>query len=99
MKCPNCNSEVNNEDVYCKNCGQEIKKEEKSVVEFNNPNFRRRNSHPWLIVGITVFILSILFIGIIILTIKYDEEHMTEINNTNEQSEQIDKREKWPFEK
>ena len=100
MKCPNCNSEVNNEDVYCKNCGQEIKNEEKSVVELNNPNFRRRNSHPWLIVGITVFVLAVLFIGIIILTIKYDEEHPTETyktneqNTQNEQSEQTDRREK-----
>ncbi|MBR2708193.1 MAG: zinc ribbon domain-containing protein [Bacilli bacterium] len=90
MKCTNCYCEVKETDIYCKNCGQEIKREEKSVVEFSNPKFKRRNSHPWLIVGIIVFLMLAAFIGTIIFFIKYDEEHPTETYNTNEQ---IDKRE------
>ena len=65
MKCQNCYCEVKENDVYCKNCGQEIKKDEKSVVEFNNPKYKRRNSHPWIIVGIVLFIMLAAFIGII----------------------------------
>lgn len=97
MKCQNCNHEVKEKDLYCKNCGNEIKKTEKSVVEFNNPNFKRNNSHPWLIVGITIFVLSVLFIGSILLIIKYDEDHPTNTYDTteqNNQNEQVDRREK-----
>ncbi len=97
MKCPNCNHEVKENDLYCKNCGNEIKKSEKSVVEFNNPNFKRKNSHPWLIVGITIFVLSVLFIGSILFAIKKSEEHPVETYDTteqNNQNEQVDKREK-----
>ena len=97
MKCPNCNYEVKETDVYCKNCGNEIKAQEKSVVELNNQNYKRRNSHPWLIVGVTVFIIAVIFIGVILFFIKYDEEHPKEtydINEQNEQNKQIDKREK-----
>ena len=91
MKCSNCYCEVKETDIYCKNCGQEIKKEDKSVVEFNNPKYKRRNSHPWIIVGIVLFLMLAAFIGIIIYFIKYDEEHPTETYDTNEQT---DKREK-----
>lgn len=91
MKCPNCYCEIKETDIYCKNCGQEIKRNEKSVVEFNNQNYKRRNSHPWIIVGIVLFIMIAAFIGIIIFFIKYDEEHPTEQYNKIEQK---DKREK-----
>lgn len=91
MKCPNCYCEVKETDIYCKNCGQELKREEKSVVEFKNPNYKRRNSHPWLIVGIVLFLMLATFVGIIIFSIKYDEEHPTETYKTNQQT---DKREK-----
>lgn len=91
MKCPNCYCEVKETDIYCKNCGQELKEVEKSIVEFNNTNYKRRNSHPWLIVGAIIFIMSATFIGIVLFFIKYDEEHPKETYDTNEQ---IDKREK-----
>lgn len=90
MKCPNCYCEIKETDLYCKNCGQELETQEKSVVNFNNPKYKRRNSHPWLIVGITVFIMVAAFIGIIIYFIKYDEEHPVETYDTNEK---VDKRE------
>lgn len=90
MKCPNCYCEVKETDLYCKNCGQELQREEKSVVQFNNPKYKRRNSHPWLIVGIVLFIMLAAFIGTIIFFIKYDEEHPVETYK----EEQIDKREK-----
>lgn len=91
MKCPNCYCEIKETDVYCKNCGQELKKEEKSVVEFNNPKYKRRNSHPWLIVGIVLFLLLATFVGIIIFSIKYDEEHPTETYKTNQQTDRREK--------
>ena len=90
MKCPNCYCEVKENDVYCKNCGQELNNYEKSVVEFNNPKYKRRNSHPWIIVGTIVFLMLAAFIGVIIYFIKYDEEHPIEKYNTNEK---VDKRE------
>ena len=91
MKCPNCYCEVKEKDIYCKNCGQELNIEEKSVVEFNNPKYKRRNSHPWLIVGIIVFLMLAAFIGVIIYFIKYDEEHPIEKYESTE--EKVDRRE------
>ena len=75
MKCPNCQCEITENYVFCKNCGAELKGTNKSVVELNNINYKRRNSHSWLIVGIIVFLLMATFIGTIIYFIKYDEDH------------------------
>lgn len=93
MKCPNCNCEIKETDLYCKNCGQELNKKSNIKIEIPNQNYKRRNSHPWLIVGILVFIILITFIGVITLAIKYDEEHPSETYEDTSEN-QIDRREK-----
>ena len=92
MKCPNCYCEVKENDVFCKNCGQELNNDQKSVVNFNNPVYKRRNSHPWIIVACVVFVLIAAFVAFIMYCIKSDEEKVSKGNNSKEV--QTDRREK-----
>ena len=74
MKCPNCNEEISKNQKICKYCGKQIEVEKANTENITtlNPNFKRNNSHPWLIVGILVAIIIFGFIGIVTLSIVSD---------------------------
>lgn len=74
MKCKNCNKEINENENFCKYCGTQVTKEKTNVQNITavNPNFKRNNSHPWLIAGVAAAIMLLAFIGIVTLAIITD---------------------------
>lgn len=105
MKCPNCNVEINKGEKFCKNCGKKISEgknsEEKVSVEkitTTNPNFKRNNSHPWLIAGICVFLMLIGFIGIITMAVVSDvQENDSKVEDLIDDIKDIRKKEEKKF--
>lgn len=74
MKCRNCNKEINKDEKFCKYCGKQVTEEKNNTQNITavNPNFKRNNSHPWLIAGVFVAILVIGFIGLVTIAIIGD---------------------------
>ena len=93
MKCPNCNEIVNENEKYCKYCGKKIIDETKVDV---NPNFKRNDSKPWLIVIVFISVITMIIAGFIALTsiimVRDIEKEKTEVKDTAEDFK--DKREK-----
>ena len=66
IKCPECNKEISDKSTVCINCGcpvtvEEIVKEEiKQVI--NEQKNKKRNIIPFIIMGMVIFVIAIIFI-------------------------------------
>ena len=68
MFCPNCGKEVKEGTKFCPNCGKTV------GLDFSNEVVKKRKFRSaWLIVIIALFILSIGFLGLKVVSLRYEE--------------------------